>query len=93
MSGEIKILSADENSKVLLYQRGSVSDAVIIVASFNSSEIIDYQLPIPDGEWNIGFDSSWRGYSPDFKELNIRKINNQTKISLPAYIVLIITKN
>ena len=93
MSGEIKILSVDEKNKVLVYQRGSDDEAVIIATSFNPSEVIDYQLPIPDGQWNIGFDSSWRGYSPDFKELNIEKINNQTKISLPAYIILIITKN
>ena len=72
-SGEIAVLGSDENFKILTYQRGANKHPVIVVASFNGHRVSDYALPLPEGEWKIRFNSSWKGYSTDFAELKADK--------------------
>lgn len=92
-SGEINVLGADEGAKVLTYKRGNDNDhPVIVVASFNSNKLPDYVLPLPEGEWKVRFNSSWKGYSSDFVELRMHKIVAGRSITLPPYGVLILTK-
>jgi 1,4-alpha-glucan branching enzyme len=93
LSNDIQILLADETAKVLIYQRGKDGEQpVIIVVNFNTEKVKDYQLPLPDGTWRARFNSSWKGYSPDFSELKITTLDSSTKLDLPTYICLILTK-
>ena len=91
-SGEIAVLGSDENFKILTYQRGVDKHPVIVVASFNGHKVTDYVLPLPEGEWNIRFNSSWKGYSTDFAELKADTITSGQPVDLPPYTVLILTQ-
>lgn len=93
LTGDIDIISIDEMSKILVYQRGnSTEQPVIVIASFNSNKINAYTVPLPEGEWKVRFNSSWKGYSVDFTELKVDVIENSKKIDLPPYVVLILTR-
>ncbi len=91
-SGEIAVLGSDENFKILTYQRGANKHPVIVVASFNGHRVSDYALPLPEGEWKIRFNSSWKGYSTDFAELKADTITSGQPVDLPPYTVLILTQ-
>lgn len=91
-SGDIAVLGSDDNFKILTYRRGNDKHPVIVVASFNGHKVSDYVLPLPEGEWKIRFNSSWKGYSTDFAELRSDTITSGESINLPPYIVLILTK-
>ena len=93
MSGEYRVLLQDENCRVLMYQRGSDNyQPVIVVANFSDYKWKGYKLPLPYGDWNVVFNSSWRGYSTDFSELKLDTINAGMTIDLPPQVVLILTK-
>jgi 1,4-alpha-glucan branching enzyme len=91
-SKDLAIISSSDDSKVLVYARGSGKQQVIVLASFNSKKVTDYRMPLPDGKWKVRFNSSWRGYSSDFSELKIDYADQATIVDLPPYIVLLLTK-
>lgn len=91
-SKDLAIISSSDDSKVLVYARGSGKQQVIVLASFNSKKVTDYRMPLPDGKWKVRFNSSWRGYSSDFSELKIDYADQTTIVDLPPYIVLLLTK-
>jgi 1,4-alpha-glucan branching enzyme len=91
--GEIKILLNDNFAKVLCYQRGGDAEPVIVLANFNSEKVANYGLGfLPGGDFRVRFNSSWKGYSPDFAELQIEVANVKTTVDLPPYAVLIFAK-
>lgn len=93
MSGEYRVLLQDENCRVLMYQRGSDNhQPVIVVANFSDYRWKNYKLPLPYGDWDVTFNSSWRGYSSDFSELKVDTVNAGMTIDLPPQVVLILTK-
>ncbi|MDO4271524.1 MAG: alpha-amylase family glycosyl hydrolase [Candidatus Saccharibacteria bacterium] len=93
LSGDIKVLMRDDECRVLMYQRGSDHDQpVIVVANFSGLKWTDYKLPLPYGDWQVKFNSSWKGYSADFAELKVDTINAGTSLTLPPHVVLIMTK-
>ena len=76
-----------------MYQRGSDNyQPVIVVANFSDYKWKDYKLPLPYGDWDVTFNSSWRGYSSDFSELKVDTVNAGMTIDLPPQVVLILTK-
>ena len=92
-SGDYKVLMQDDNCRVLMYQRGSdKAQPVIVVINFSNYKWKNYTLPLPYGDWQIVFNSSWKGYSPDFLELKESVINAGMAIIIPAHVVLILTK-
>ena len=92
-SGDYKVLMQDDNCRVLMYQRGSdKAQPVIVVINFSNYKWKNYTLPLPYGDWQIVFNSSWKGYSPDFLELKESVINAGMAITIPAHVVLILTK-
>lgn len=92
-SGDYKVLMQDDNCRVLMYQRGSDKvQSVIVVINFSNYKWKNYTLPLPYGDWQIVFNSSWKGYSPDFLELKESVINAGMAITIPAHVVLILTK-
>lgn len=93
MTGDIRVLLQDENCRVLMYQRGGNShQPVIVVANFSGIKWTNYHLPLPYGDWQIKFNSSWRGYSNDFYELKLDTVNAGMAITLPPHVVLIMTR-
>jgi hypothetical protein len=57
-----------------------------------------YELTLPTGgEWVSRFNSTWKGYSEDFREIMIDKLvcDEGQKVALPlsAYQVLILSKD
>ena len=92
-SGDYKVLMQDDNCRVLMYQRGSdKAQPVLVVINFSNYKWKNYTLPLPYGDWQIVFNSSWKGYSPDFLELKESVINAGMAITIPAHVVLILTK-
>lgn len=93
MSGDIRVLMQDENCRVLMYQRGDErNQPVIVLINFSNYKWKNYTLPLPYGDWQIKFNSSWRGYSTDFSELELDRVNAGMQITLPPHLVLIMTK-
>ena len=93
LSGDIRVLMQDENCRVLMYQRGDENEQpVIVLINFSNYKWKNYTLPLPYGDWQIKFNSSWKGYSADFSELELDRVNAGMQITLPPHLVLIMTK-
>ena len=93
LSGDIRVLMQDENCRVLMYQRGDENEQpVIVLINFSNYKWKNYTLPLPYGDWQIKFNSSWKGYSSDFSELELDRVNAGMQITLPPHLVLVMTK-
>ena len=66
--------------------------AVIVLINFSNYKWKNYTLPLPYGDWVVKFNSSWKGYSSDFSELELPYVNAGMQITLPPHLVLIMTK-
>jgi 1,4-alpha-glucan branching enzyme len=100
LSGQsFNILHVDDGQKVMAYHRwqnGGTGDDVIIILNFANTTYENYSLPLPrDGEWHVRFNSTWSGYSPDFKDLKVGDVtaqNGHGTFVLPAYSALILSQ-
>lgn len=96
----VAIFHHDENNAVLGYHRwanGGPGDDTLIIANFSSNAHAGYQLHFPlPGSWRTRFNSTWKGYSPDFHQVDIHKVvteaDNLITLDLPAYAVLILSQ-
>lgn len=95
-----KTLHLNDEAKVLAYHRwdqGGPGDDVVVLLNFANHSQQDYQLAFPrPGTWHVRFNSSWKGYSSDFKELNIASVavdNGTGTLTLPPYSVLILSQD
>jgi len=94
------LVHRDDTNHVIAYHRwdnGGVGDDVIIVANFSDKAFEDYSLWLPRaGTWTMRFNSSWRGYSADFKEKDWPTATTDERqfapISLAPYSVYIISQ-
>lgn len=95
------IFHRDDNNSVIGYHRWHQSgpgDDVIIIANFaeTSHDIYKIQLPIK-GTWVVRFNSTWRGYSKDFKEVPIESVttdgNRLAELQIPALSILILSQD
>jgi 1,4-alpha-glucan branching enzyme len=93
------ILHVDEVNKVMAYHRwqnGGAGDDVVVVINFANQTFKDYNLALPrDGQWQVRFNSAWRGYDPDFKTVEIGPIASAAgrgTFTLPPYSVLILSQ-
>ena len=79
------------------WNNGGVSDDVIVIANFSSTDYSHYAMQFPlGGKWHIRFNSSWRGYSKDFRGghqsiIHIDK-DSTAHFSLPAYTLYILSQ-
>lgn len=90
------VFHQDDNNHVIGFVRNSDDgdDSVIVIANFSSTPHHTYQLPLPQaGSWHIRFNSTWRGYSPDFPEIPLSTIttddSGSATIQLAPYSVYI----
>ena len=95
------IFHQDNDNFVLGYHRwdqGGPRDDVLVVVNFSNTELHNYQVLLPrPGTWIVRFNSSWHGYSDDFKELTYDSVtaieNEMTTLALPAYGVVILSQD
>ncbi len=95
------IFHYNDNDMVVGYHRwdlGGVGDDTLVIVNFSDSAYEHYGLNIPvGGTWHVPFNSSWRGYSKDFRGGHQSVIhadkNNQANFSLPPYTVYILSQD
>jgi 1,4-alpha-glucan branching enzyme len=101
LSGQsIAIKQLDEAGKVLAYHRwmdGGPGDDVMVVLNFTNETKTEYAIPFPrSGSWDVRFNSSWHGYSPEFTEAKVDSVlvdNGTGRITLPPYAAVILSQN
>lgn len=100
LSGQnIAILQSDPNSHVLAYHRwmdGGAGDDVVVVVNFSNQTLLDYELPLPrEGRWVVRFNSSWKGYGDDFKDVPLEAIeaNGTGKVAVAPYSAIILSQD
>jgi 1,4-alpha-glucan branching enzyme len=93
------VLHMNEDAKVLAYHRwdkGGPKDDIVVILNFANKTQKDYYINFPrDGKWTIRFNSDWKGYSPEFKNLDIEEIeveNYGGKISIAPYSAIILSQ-
>lgn len=97
----ISVFHQDNANRVLAYHRwldGGIHDDVIVIANFNDQRFKSYELTLPiPGTWQIRFNSSWKGYSPDFNETKVSAIttdkNGLVSIELSDYNIVILSQD
>lgn len=101
LSGQsLAVLHLNEDAKVLAYHRwdrGGVGDDVVVIFNFANRVQSDYRLDFPrPGTWTVRFNSSWQGYSPDFKTMKLEQVQADDRagsLQLAPYAVLILSQD
>jgi len=97
----INVFHEDISNHVIAYHRwgnGGPHDDVIVIVNFSDQIFTDYKLYVPvAGMWHVRFNSSWKGYSPDFHETKTSTVttdeNSQISVELADYNVLILSQD
>jgi len=97
----INVFHQDNNNRVIAYHRwlnGGTHDDVIVIANFNDQRFKSYELVLPiSGTWRVRFNSSWKGYSPDFNETKTSTVttdtSNRVSIELADYNIVILSQD
>lgn len=99
-SKEINLMHVDENNKVIAYHRwlnGGPKDDVIVVVNFANRLHQEYILSFPrNGVWKARFNSTWNGYSQDFKNITVPDVNVETgggTLVLPPSSIVILSQD
>ena len=70
--GNINVYHANHASKVLAYQRwehGGPQDTTVVVINFTNQPREGYSIGLPQpGNWQLRFNSDWKGYDQDFTD-------------------------
>jgi len=100
MDWQIDIIHRDDVNKVLIYHRwkaGGPKDDTIIVINFGSQSFDSYDVPFTrEGRWIVRFNSTWKGYSEDFKDEQVAPVEaaySNGKINLPSACALIFSQD
>ncbi|MGK2896095.1 MAG: alpha-amylase family glycosyl hydrolase [Candidatus Saccharimonadales bacterium] len=98
----VSVFHYDETRRIIAYHRwknGGIHDDTIIIMNFNgikSNDTHTLTLPIA-GTWQVRFNSSWKGYSPEFHEVEVSTVvtdeNGAINIQLAPYGVLILSQD
>lgn len=97
----ISVFHQDNENRVIAYHRwlnGGVHDDVIVIANFNDQRFKSYELTLPiHGMWRVRFNSSWKGYSPDFNETKSSTVSTddygKISIELADYNLVILSQD
>jgi 1,4-alpha-glucan branching enzyme len=99
-SPSINVFHQDMPNNIMAYHRwgnGGPHDDVLVIVNFSDIRFKEYKLYVPiAGVWHVRFNSSWKGYSPDFNETKTSSVttdeNSQITIELADYNVLILSQ-
>ena len=97
----INVFHQDTTNNVIAYHRwnnGGPHDDVIVIINFSDQRFTEYALRFPiAGNWHVRFNSSWKGYSPDFNETRLSNTmtddNSQVTIELSDFNILILSQD
>ena len=97
----INVFHQNNENRVIGYHRwmhGGVHDDVIVITNFSDKRFKSYKLTWPvAGTWQIRFNSSWKGYSPDFNETEQSSVTTDSdrcvSIELADYSVIILSQD
>ncbi len=97
----IVIFHEDEANLVLGYHRwswGGPGDDCVIIVNFGDEQHDIYEITLPiNGIWKVRFNSSWKGYSQDFREVPLPEIvtddNGRAAFTLPTRGVYILSQD
>lgn len=97
----ISVFHEDVTNNIMAFHRwnkGGHNDDVIIIVNFSDIRFPEYKLYLPvAGTWHVRFNSSWKGYSPDFNETHISTVttdeNSELTVELADYNVLILAQD
>jgi 1,4-alpha-glucan branching enzyme len=96
----VSVKQLDEQNKVLAYHRwdnGGPTDDVMVVLNFANRTHGSYDIGFPnDGAWRVRFNSSWKGYAPDFKEATTSEVvvkDGKGTMSLAPYAAFILSRD
>ncbi|MGB4767975.1 MAG: alpha-amylase family glycosyl hydrolase [Candidatus Saccharimonas sp.] len=93
------ILHQDDINLVIAYHRWEIGggvDDTIVIANFSDQHFPHYELSLPlVGTWRVRFNSSWRGYSPDFPEVSIDSTTTDNErratVSLAPFMAIVLS--
>ena len=95
----INLMHVDEANKVIAYHRwknGGPGDDVIIIINFSDQFYQQYELGFPcNGSWRVRFNSTFSGYSSDFKNLEVPDVeveNGGGSLVLPPACAIILSQ-
>lgn len=89
LTGSIDVFHTDIDNAVIAYRRwdkGGPGDDTVIIANMGNSKFDAYSLTLPSpGIWCVRFNSSWKGYSPDFSDTGLQKVETGAdgRITIP----------
>jgi len=96
----LNILHCNDAAKLLAYHRweeGGAGDDVIIICNFANRTQQNYQISFPrSGNWHVRFNSSWKGYSSDFKQVDTTDVIVETDtggFDIAPYTILILSQD
>ena len=96
----VDFLNVDQENKVIAYHRwdkGGPGDDTVVLINFSDRAFDQYELPMPcSGLWRIRFNSTWKGYDEDFKDIKIEGINVRNSrgfLNLPPSCALILSQD
>ena len=95
------VIHQDDVNHVVAYHRwdnGGAGDDVVVIVNFSEQIFESYDLYMPrSGEWLVRFNSSWKGYSPDFHERvfanTMTDESRKITVALAAYSVVILSQD
>jgi 1,4-alpha-glucan branching enzyme len=93
-------MHVDEINKVIAYHRwqdGGPRDDTIVIVNFSDRQFETYELGFPrNGIWKIRFNSTWEGYSKDFKNVILDDLvveNGEGRLIIPGACALILSQD
>lgn len=101
LSGQhVEILHTDHENKVLAYKRyNEEHQSVLIILNFSSQDLQNYELQLQEDNWQLRFNSTWKGYDDSLSDLEvaameIEQLENKLegKLDIPAYGALIFSR-
>ncbi|HSX42887.1 MAG TPA: alpha-amylase family glycosyl hydrolase [Candidatus Saccharimonadales bacterium] len=101
LSGQgMNLMHVDEMNKVIAYHRwnaGGPHDDVVVLINFSKQQCNDYVLSFPgNGVWKVRFNSSWHGYSTDFRNVAVPDVlveNGGGTVVVPAGTALVFSQD
>lgn len=96
-----EIIHLNEQDTVLAFHRwdkGGKHDDTVVIINFSDNSFDTYQLQFPShGTWRVRFNSTWKGYSRDFKEFDFSLIHagkdRTASLPLAPYAVYILSQD